>query len=123
MSRHPLLPRHRRRRDASDVAAAEDILRRMDPVRRDALLLHRIHGLTYAETGARLSLTRAEVIDAITSAVAALADEPEKSHDGRTKVGVSSRWCQANANQSPLFADEQVPGDKKVAPFAKRGVT
>ena len=32
------------------------------------------------------------------------------------------RWCQANANRSPLFPNEQVLGDKKVAPFAKSGV-
>ncbi|KJS39559.1 MAG: hypothetical protein VR74_01645 [Hyphomonas sp. BRH_c22] len=33
-------------------------------------------------------------------------------------------WCcQSNANQSPLFADEQVLGDENVAPLAKRGVS
>lgn len=32
------------------------------------------------------------------------------------------RWCQANANSSPLFAHEQVLGNEKVAPFAKSGV-
>jgi hypothetical protein len=32
-------------------------------------------------------------------------------------------WCQANASPSPIFADEQVLGDKKVAPFAKSGVS
>jgi hypothetical protein len=31
--------------------------------------------------------------------------------------------CQANANQSPFFADEQVLCDEKVAPLAKRGVS
>ena len=31
-------------------------------------------------------------------------------------------FCQSNANPSPLFANEQVLGDEKVAPFAKRGV-
>jgi hypothetical protein len=31
------------------------------------------------------------------------------------------RCCQTNANQSPLFANEQVLGDEKVAPLAKRG--
>jgi hypothetical protein len=31
-------------------------------------------------------------------------------------------WGQANANPSPLFADEQVLGDEKVAPLAKGGV-
>jgi hypothetical protein len=32
-------------------------------------------------------------------------------------------WCcQSNANQSPLFANEQVLGDEKIAPLAKGGV-
>ena len=35
----------------------------------------------------------------------------------------SNRCCQSNANQSPQFADEQVLGDEKVAPFANRGVS
>ncbi len=35
----------------------------------------------------------------------------------------SWRCCQANANSSPLFAHEQVLGNEKVAPLAKRGVT
>jgi hypothetical protein len=40
------------------------------------------------------------------------------------KTVSGSRWrgCQANANQSLLFADEQVLGDEKVAPLAKSGV-
>jgi len=33
------------------------------------------------------------------------------------------RCCQSNANQSPLFANKQMLGDEKVAPFAKSGVT
>ena len=33
-----------------------------------------------------------------------------------------ARCCQSNANQSPLFANEQVLGDEKVAPLAKSGV-
>jgi hypothetical protein len=32
------------------------------------------------------------------------------------------KCCQAIANPSPIFADEQVLGDKKVAAFAKNGV-
>jgi hypothetical protein len=31
--------------------------------------------------------------------------------------------CQSNANQSPFFAGQQVLGDKKVAPLAKRCVS
>lgn len=34
----------------------------------------------------------------------------------------SQGCCQANANQSPLFAREQVLGNEKIAPFAKCGV-
>ena len=33
------------------------------------------------------------------------------------------RCCQSIANPSPIFADEQVLGDEKVAPLAKRGVS
>jgi hypothetical protein len=36
---------------------------------------------------------------------------------------ICGRWCKANANPSPIFADEQVLGDEKVAPLAKRGVS
>jgi len=32
------------------------------------------------------------------------------------------RCCQADANQSPLFANDEVLGDEKVAPLAKGGV-
>jgi hypothetical protein len=34
-----------------------------------------------------------------------------------------SRWTQTNTNQSSQFANEHVLGDKKVAPFAKCGVS
>ena len=47
-----------------------------------------------------------------------------KSGDGKCSEYRQTgwRWCQSNANQSPLFADEQVQGDEKVAPLAKSGV-
>jgi hypothetical protein len=38
------------------------------------------------------------------------------------RAGLAYRWCQANANQSPIFADGKVLGDEKVAPFAKSSV-
>jgi len=41
---------------------------------------------------------------------------------GGCHVRTAPWWCQSNANPSPLFANEQVLGDEKVAPFAKRGV-
>lgn len=31
--------------------------------------------------------------------------------------------CQTNANPSPIFARKRVSGNKKIAPFAKGGVT
>lgn len=45
----------------------------MEPVRREVLLLHRIERLSYADIGARLSLSRAEVKVHIAEAVAELA--------------------------------------------------
>lgn len=33
------------------------------------------------------------------------------------------RCCQSNVNPSPIFADQQVLGDEKVAPLAKGGVS
>ena len=36
--------------------------------------------------------------------------------------GLLARCCQANANQSLLFATQQVLGDEKVAPLAKGSV-
>lgn len=41
----------------------------------------------------------------------------------RTNRKALRGFCQANANQSPLFATEQVLGDTKIALFAKGGVT
>ena len=41
----------------------------------------------------------------------------------RFRFGRGSRCCQSNANQSPFFAGQQVLGDKKVAPLAKRDVS
>jgi hypothetical protein len=32
-------------------------------------------------------------------------------------------WCQTNSNQSPFFADKQVSGSEKLAPFEKSGVS
>ena len=33
------------------------------------------------------------------------------------------RCCQTNSKQSPFFADQQLLGDEKLPPFAKRGVS
>ena len=55
------------------MAEVERLIQAMDPVRREALLLHRIDGLTYTEIGQRLSLPRLEVTEIIAEAVAELA--------------------------------------------------
>jgi hypothetical protein len=43
-------------------------------------------------------------------------------HEFRQSRKAGWQCCQANANQSPSFADQQVLCDEKVAPFAKSGV-
>lgn len=60
--------------DADRLKAAQKIIEGMAPHRRDALLLHRIEGLTYAEIEKRLSMSRTGVIVAIAEAVAELAE-------------------------------------------------
>lgn len=63
----------RNRIDQASVATIEAVLCKMEPVRREVLLLHRIDRLSYADIGARLSLSRAEVKLHIAAAVAELA--------------------------------------------------
>lgn len=60
--------------DADRLKTAQKIIDAMAPHRRDALLLHRIEGLTYAEIEKRLSMSRTGVIVAIAEAVAELAE-------------------------------------------------
>ncbi|KCZ53570.1 hypothetical protein HY29_17015 [Hyphomonas beringensis] len=48
---------------------------------------------------------------------------PKASSIREFRKVVSGGCCQTNSNPSPLFADLQVFGDEKVAPFAKSGVT
>ena len=60
--------------DADRLKTAQRIIDGMAPHRRDALLLHRIEGLTYAEIEKRLSMSRTGVIVAIAEAVAELAE-------------------------------------------------
>ena len=48
-----------------------------------------------------------------------IASDSANLAPGEDKV---ERWCRSNATQSPLFADEQVLGDEKVAPHAKGGI-
>ena len=59
---------------ADRLKTAQKIIDGMAPHRRDALLLHRIEGLTYAEIEMRLSMSRTGVIVAIAEAVAELAE-------------------------------------------------
>lgn len=60
--------------DADRLKVAQKIIEGMAPHRRDALLLHRIEGLTYAQIEERLSMSRTGVIVAIAEAVAELAE-------------------------------------------------
>lgn len=70
--------------DADRLKAAQRIIDGMAPHRRDALLLHRIEGLTYAEIEKRLSMSRTGVIVAIAEAVAELAEGLARA-EGRRK--------------------------------------
>jgi len=70
--------------DADRLKAAQKIIDGMAPHRRDALLLHRIEGLTYAEIEKRLSMSRTGVIVTIAEAVAELAEGLARA-DGRRK--------------------------------------
>lgn len=58
--------------DEAPVATVEAVICAMEPVRLEVLLLHRIKRLSYAGTGERLSLSRAEVKTHIAGAVAEL---------------------------------------------------
>lgn len=60
--------------DTDRLKIAQKIIDGMAPHRRDALLLHRIEGLTYAQIEKRLSTSRTGVIVAIAEAVAELAE-------------------------------------------------
>ena len=70
--------------DADRLKAAQKIIEGMAAHRRDALLLHRIEGLTYAEIERRLSMSRTGVIVAIAEAVAELAEGLARA-EGRRK--------------------------------------
>lgn len=70
--------------DADRLKAAQKIIEGMVPHRRNALLLHRIEGLTYAEIEKRLSMSRTGVIVAIAEAVAELAEGLARA-EGRRK--------------------------------------
>lgn len=59
--------------DEASAATVEAVLCKMEPVRREVLLLHRIERLSYADIGARFSLSRTEVKAHIAAAVAELA--------------------------------------------------
>lgn len=70
----PYWPARRERADKAASATVETLLKNMDPVRREALLLHRIEKLTYAQISERLSVSRREVISLIADAVAELTE-------------------------------------------------
>jgi RNA polymerase sigma factor (sigma-70 family) len=73
--------------DIQDLGKAGEIIAAMAPHRRDALLLHRIEGLTYAQIEVRLSMSRTGVIVAIAEAVAELAEGLGRAERRRTPSG------------------------------------
>jgi DNA-directed RNA polymerase specialized sigma24 family protein len=73
--------------DADNLVRAQEILDAMAPHRRDALLLHRIEGLTYAQIEERLSMSRTGVIMAIAEAVRELAEGLARAERRRTPPG------------------------------------
>lgn len=73
--------------DADRLKTAQKIIDAMAPHRRDALLLHRIEGLTYAEIEKRLSMSRTGVIVAIAEAVAELAEGLARAEGRRLPPG------------------------------------
>lgn len=73
--------------DAERLALAETLIAAMPERRRQALLLHRIEGLTHAEIGERLSISRQTVIMDIAEAVAELAEGLARAERRRTPSG------------------------------------
>lgn len=73
--------------DAERLALAEALIAAMPPRRREALLLHRIEGLTYVEIAGRLSVSRQTVINDIAGAVAELAAGLARAERRRTPPG------------------------------------
>ena len=73
--------------DVDTLVRAQEILDAMAPHRRDALLLHRIEGLTYAQIEERLSMSRTGVIMAIAEAVRELAEGLARAERRRTPPG------------------------------------
>lgn len=73
--------------DAERLALAETLIAGMPERRRQALLLHRIEGLTHAEIGERLSISRQTVIMDIAEAVAELAEGLARAERRRTPSG------------------------------------
>lgn len=65
----------------------EDVIRAMEPKRRKILIMHAIHGLSYAEIARRLNLSQTRVIQLAASAVAlceqALEDADRGARDDR----------------------------------------
>lgn len=73
--------------DVQELERAGEIIAAMAPHRREALLLHRIEGLTYAEIETRLSMSRTAVIVTIAEAVAELAQGLGRAGRRRTPPG------------------------------------
>lgn len=74
--------------DQETLALADALIADMPPRRREALLLHRVHGLTHTQIALRLSVSRQTVIIDIAEAVAELAEGLARAERRRTSPGV-----------------------------------
>jgi RNA polymerase sigma factor (sigma-70 family) len=73
--------------DQERLALADALIAGMPPRRRQALLLHRIEGLTHTQIALRLSVSRQTVIIDIAEAVAELTEGLARAERRRTSTG------------------------------------
>ena len=73
--------------DRDSLALAEVLIAGMPVRRREALLLHRVEGLTHTQIALRLSVSRQTVIMDIAEAVAELAEGLARAERRRTSTG------------------------------------
>jgi RNA polymerase sigma factor (sigma-70 family) len=73
--------------DQESLSLADALIAAMPPRRREALLLHRVEGLTHTQIALRLSVSRQTVIVDIAEAVAALAEGLTRAERQRTSPG------------------------------------
>jgi RNA polymerase sigma factor (sigma-70 family) len=73
--------------DQESLTLADTLIAGMPPRRRQALLLHRVEGLTHTQIALRLSVSRQTVIIDIAEAVAELTDGLARAERRRTSTG------------------------------------